>query len=352
MQELSILFFTKGNKNTGSSRQRVWQIAERLEREYGLFSTIVAGINHSFWSLSPKRFSTLVDIFHKLGTPRNKLVVVHKSLFPWDVLVLIFLAKIFFRKKLVYDLDDAEWLHSRLKSIFLASIADKVFCGSHEILTWAKRYNKNYIFIPTVVDAEVYGSYAITHRVKDIYTIGWIGNGRAHFKQGNFAVIKDALLEVYKQNSKFRFIILGAQNHQPLKDFFQGTPYEVVFVDELEWGNPKAVPEAIRSYEFDVGLMPLKDTPFNRAKCAFKAIEYMACSVPAVASTVGEANYLIKNGENGFLASTTQEWADSLARILKDVELRTQIGREGQVLIKEKYSLQSIIPTIKKEITG
>ena len=347
---MHILFFTKGDQSVASSRQRVWRVADRLQKQYGLLFYVVHGLYYSFFSLSFNRFKVFFSIISKIQDTRYKILFVHKSFFPWDVVLSVLAAKIFFRKKLVYDLDDAEWIHSPRKSAMLAKHADVVFCGSHEILSWAQHYNKNSIFVPTALDVELYGSYAVAHEQKEQLTIGWVGQGKAHFKAGNFAVLKDALIKLHEKHIEFRFVIAGAQNYQPLHVFFSNVPFEVVFIDEADWLKEEAVPSIIQKYSFDIGVMPLADTLFNRAKCAFKALEYLACGVPVVASPVGEANYVVKNDINGYLAETSEEWVLAMEKLLKDVVLRKHMGEAGQKRIQEQYAYQKLIPQIHMEL--
>jgi glycosyltransferase involved in cell wall biosynthesis len=92
--------------------------------------------------------------------------------------------------------------------------------------------------------------------------------------------------------------------------------------------------------------MPLIDTEWNRGKCAFKAVEYMACGVPAVISPVGENNYLVQDGVNGFLADSTEEWASKIERLYNDPGLLSGIGKKAQETIKERYSYESVVPFI------
>ena len=75
----------------------------------------------------------------RFGPTSFKIIFVHKSLYPWDVVLLILAAKKLLGKKLVYDLDDAEWYHSFLKTYILVKCADNVFCGSRVILNWVKK---------------------------------------------------------------------------------------------------------------------------------------------------------------------------------------------------------------------
>lgn len=342
---MRILFFTKGDKSVGSSRQRVWLLAEKLKEAYGHDYEILHSIHYPFWDFSSRRFQIFDDIRRKLAAGSWELIFVHKSLFPWDVVVLILFAKWFGGKRLIYDLDDAERLHSPVKSWFFARMADHVFCGSHVILDWAQKINKNAILVPTVVDADLYAKHVVHHRVRERYTIGWVGAGMRHYKDGHFAIIKPAL-DRLAPAIKFRFVIIGAQNYELLKDYFKDASFETVFVDELDWADPEAVPRAVEEYQFDVGVMPQNNLPFNRAKCGFKIIEYMACGVLAVASPVGENNIVIQNGRNGYLAATTAEWREALYKLLMNTDLRKELGKQALATVKARYSYQSVLSII------
>ena len=94
----------------------------------------------------------------------------------------------------------------------------------------------------------------------------------------------------------------------------------------------------------DIGLMPLPDTPWTRAKCAFKAIQYMALGIPTVLTPIGMSAELVQHGENGLHATTVNEWFDALTRLVWDLPLRRRISLAGRKTIEQQYSLQRWAP--------
>lgn len=97
---------------------------------------------------------------------------------------------------------------------------------------------------------------------------------------------------------------------------------------------------------FDVGIMPLVDGPFERGKCGYKLIQYMACGLPVVASPVGVNAQIVEHGVNGFLASTSQEWEDALTTLLTDSALRARMGQAGRHKVEQEYCLQVTGPKL------
>lgn len=76
----------------------------------------------------------------------------------------------------------------------------------------------------------------------------------------------------------------------------------------------------------DVGIVPLAPTEFNAAKSWLKALEYQTLGRPVVATDLPEQRALIRHGETGFLASTPQEFAHYVQQLVRDRDLREQMG--------------------------
>ncbi|RID99989.1 glycosyltransferase family 4 protein [Simplicispira hankyongi] len=93
-----------------------------------------------------------------------------------------------------------------------------------------------------------------------------------------------------------------------------------------------------------VGVMPLLDSLWERGKCGYKLIQYMACGLPVVASNVGVNPEIVRNGENGYLASTPEDWVSALAQLLQSPSLRAQMGAAGRRRVEDEYCIQKTGP--------
>ena len=90
----------------------------------------------------------------------------------------------------------------------------------------------------------------------------------------------------------------------------------------------------------DCGLVPLLDkTRFNLSKSPVKLFEYMAKEKPVVASNVGEADFIIKDGYNGFLAASKNEFVAKMEQIVKNKVLAADMGVNARKTIEKEYSL-------------
>lgn len=86
------------------------------------------------------------------------------------------------------------------------------------------------------------------------------------------------------------------------------------------------------SFQFDIGIAPLNDIPFNHAKSWIKAIEYAAANIPFVASDLGEYRRLRDEYGIGLLASSHDEWVDNLRRLC-DYNERMRMGKAQREVV-------------------
>ena len=101
-----------------------------------------------------------------------------------------------------------------------------------------------------------------------------------------------------------------------------------------------------------VGLMPLEDGPWERGKCSFKMLQYMAAGRPCVVSPVGMNRDVLAQGEIGLAAVTHAEWVEAISSILADRSGAVQLGAAGRALAQQQYSLTVLAPRLAQLIPG
>jgi glycosyltransferase involved in cell wall biosynthesis len=185
--------------------------------------------------------------------------------------------------------------------------------------------------LPSAVDVERYRP--IEHNAAREFTVGWIGTPQtAHF----LLDIRDALRKLAASPST-RFVFVGCPAGLDL-----GIDYEA-----RTWSESNEV-EDIGS--FSCGIMPLADEPFERGKCGYKLIQYMACGVPVVASPVGVNTTLVTPGHNGYLASTGDDWLRAFDALRGDSTHARCLGRNGRALVEDAYSTQVNAPRLESAL--
>jgi glycosyltransferase involved in cell wall biosynthesis len=280
-------------------------------------------------------------MFGELFHARNDgLVYLGRTIYRMDFVIIVLVLHFFCRLRYVFDFDDPKYEQFPFRMWALTRFATFVTVGSHELARWAQRYNAHVAILPTSVPLSIYGPRP--EKITLPVTIGWIGIGPNH--RDNLALLRPILARLGKR-FQFRLELLGTCSDPVIENLFRDLPgVEVATEAHLPWQDVSAVAEAIR--RFDIGVMPLTDTPYNRAKCAFKAIECMASAVPVVASAVGESVYLIQHGANGFLAQTEDDWVEYLGRLLEDPSLRLRLGRKARQTIAAGYSIERTACTL------
>tara|TARA_R100001143_G_scaffold59911_1_gene58919 strand:- start:258 stop:578 length:321 start_codon:yes stop_codon:yes gene_type:complete len=86
--------------------------------------------------------------------------------------------------------------------------------------------------------------------------------------------------------------------------------------------------------------MPLEDDEWSGFKCGLKLLQYTALGIPAVASPVGVNADIIEQGVNGFYATTTEAWHESLEQLLTSPELRKSVGLRGRKTVEEQFDVE------------
>lgn len=95
---------------------------------------------------------------------------------------------------------------------------------------------------------------------------------------------------------------------------------------------------------FHAGIMPLRDGPWERGKCGYKLVQYMAAGRPVVASSVGAARDIVVDGVTGFLVRGPGEWARSIRWLVEHPDEARVMGMRARERARELYSVEAVAP--------
>lgn len=346
---INLLILSRYDRKGASSRYRLMQYIPYLEKN-GFKCDLSAFFDEEYlynrYGSNKWRLSTLgyfIQRFKKLMKVRQyDLIFIEKEIFPflpaWAEMIL---------KKMgipyAVDYDDAIFhrydlhqykilrrlLGGKVKSVIKYS--DLVTAGNQYLSDYAKEVGaKSLELIPTVVDLDSYDEVNV--KKSDVFTIVWIGSPTtARYVAG----IEDALAEICKEGEA-QLIMIGGK----IRLNNVSTKY-------IEWSEETEI-EYLKSA--DVGIMPLPDEPWERGKCGFKLIQYMASKLPVIASPVGVNCQIVEQDVNGYLVEGTKSWITALNKLKNDKNLRLEMGLHGWDKVNSKYCLKYSAPILAKAL--
>jgi glycosyltransferase involved in cell wall biosynthesis len=252
---------------------------------------------------------------------KRRIALLHGS---WDIIFIqrsfikeALLRKLKNRIPVIFDFDDAIYLQgktklNREKTGIMVRYADDIIISSDFLNEFCRLFNRNGFVIPTPVE---------TGRIKpektdprEVPTIGWIGSPWTTV----YLRVVERSLQKLNEKVSFNFLTVGAHQN-----------FQIEGINHIS-GKWSFKEENSFINQMDIGIMPLPDDEFTRAKGGYKLYLYMAGGIPCVASPVGVNNSIIRNGENGFLAANEDEWVDALTKLISDKQLRERLGQTGR----------------------
>jgi glycosyltransferase involved in cell wall biosynthesis len=351
---LRVLFLAPYPEQAASTRFRATQFFPYL-REHGVHCDLSS-------LLTAEQFGTFYSRRGRVGKARSLLtgaiqqtlrtltarhydiVVVQRGALLFGPPVLEWLVAKTSGASLVFDFDDAIWLADPVSAWgwlaratkFPSKVAHIVRLASHVIV--CNSYTRDYArqfkpadavsVIPTVVDADIFAP--ATRRETGVPVVGWIGTHST-------AQYLDAIIEPLRQvRAKHEFI---------LKIVGSGRDWLVPGLDIL--AQPWTLETETNDYQsLDIGLYPVRDDEWGHGKTGFKPVVYMATGAACVASPVGGVLEFLRHGRNGFLASSRNEWRDSVSALLEDHGLRRRIASEARTTVTDWYCLRVQAPRL------
>ncbi|MFT2010074.1 glycosyltransferase [Pontibacter sp. 13R65] len=267
---------------------------------------------------------------------RYDFVFIHREATPVGPPWFEWMAAKVFRKKIIFDFDDAIWLPntsegnhivSRLKwhhkTASISRWSYKVSCGNSYLQAYALHYNKAAVVLPTTIDTEHLHKEQESQQTATI-TIGWTGSHSTL----PYLLLVEPVLQKLQQQYCFEFIVIADKDPA-----LQVATYQFV-----RWQKETEIEDLLR---LNIGLMPLPDTEWAKGKCAFKALQYMALGIPAVVSAVGANTTAVAEGVTGYCCRSLEEWYQRLEELLVNATLRENMGAAGRKHVEEHYAVKA-----------
>jgi len=250
----------------------------------------------------------------------------------------------------LYDLDDAEYLRQPTKTLhFFLRNCSAVSVGSSFLEKYCASYNNNVFILSSAVP-----DHGIVKEQRNSkLCIGWLGStGDGNLIAQDFSHKKSLFNILFPAIKRLDFpcklillgVVLKSDKIEILEYFKDYGNIELEIPEGLSWKDDGWVYERIR--EFDIGVAPLLDHEFNRAKSAFKEKQYLSCGIPSVASDIGENSKFIVQNLNGILCTGSGDFFHAMEKISKMPAEDYRRMIYAAVNSKDKFSMELFSRTI------
>lgn len=263
-------------------------------------------------------------------------IFIHRELYPvGPQLIEWVLAKVY-RKKIIYDFDDAIWIPNyaanNAKFAFLKSyghveklckVAYKVSVGNDYLADFASQFNNKVVVNPTTIDT-VHHHNEIKDQNTSDFVIGWTGT------HSTLRYLEEMvpLFSMLEKEFDFKLVIISDKDPQ----------FDLNCLEFVKWKKESEIADLLR---FNIGLMPLTPDKWANGKCGFKALQYMSLGIPALVSPVGVNSKIVDHGINGFVCDSLKEWESTLRACLVDRQKVKEVAINSRKKIEDNYSVRS-----------
>lgn len=335
-----IIYLTKYTSLGASSRLRSIQFIPFLQKKgYQVSYSALFGDNYLKALYGKKRIKYLYLLLGYLrrfiqlfSLYKFDVVIIEKELFPylpaWFEIMIKKIGINYF-----VDYDDAifhnyDLSQNKLIKRVLSNKIDLVMKNSKTVFAGNSYLAKRAILasapktiiLPTVIDIDKY--VFMDNKDPMSFVLGWIGS------PSTYKYIEELFPVFYKLKEKyanFYVNIIGAKLEHEKRDFINFIP----------WSESTEVKEINK---FDLGIMPLHETPWELGKCSYKLIQYMGCGVAVLASPIGMNKDVVIDNYNGELVQNG-DWFIYIERYIEDVAKLREQGLKGRDLVETKFNI-------------
>ena len=205
--------------------------------------------------------------------------------------------------------------------------ASLVLAGNEALAARAGARARRVEIVPTSVDVAAFPERPPERRGD---TVVWIGRPE---NLVYLELVRPALAALTRERPDLTLRVVSS--HFP--------EWPEVRVERVPWSEAAEVPALASA---DVGIMPLSADDWSRGKCAFKLLQYMAASLPAVASPVGANRDVVLEDQTGCLAGGPEEWTARLREILTSPARAAAMGRAARESVRRRFDRPATVTRV------
>lgn len=235
---------------------------------------------------------------------------------------------------------EPEWIaHEQLK------VSDAFICSTQFIADNIKQLfpGKECFIIPNAIDFDLWDNVELPkdhgekekellYKKEGVIRIGYTGCAN---HQRDVDVLVRPILKLLEEFENVEFVYahpldaLDKLNHPRIKCFKRWVPINYYPNELFSWG-------------IDIGVAPLRDNNFNRAKSNLRWLEYSALKVPTICSNIYPFKNSVKDGEDGLVCESEQEWFNALRSLVVDKERRIELGKRAYERVKRDFNMDEV----------
>lgn len=207
-------------------------------------------------------------------------------------------------------------------------IADLVTTTTKYLAKELSQYSKNVRVLPNYLDME-YWDLPKQHRESEQLRIGWAGS-ITHLS--DLAMIAPVIESLGAEFPEVKWIFVGEPRAEKLftklnAEYMLGVPFE-------SWSH------RLHGLQLDIGIAPLRRTPFNKCKSNIKFLEYAVAKIPGVYSKVVYDRKNFDSRFRGIVADNLTDWRTAIHNLIVSKNLRRDIANSAYAHVRQQYDIR------------
>jgi len=210
---------------------------------------------------------------------------------------------------------------------------------TNTLATVLREFIDDVVVVPNAIYDNKYIDFPSHLKTTATITVGWIGSAFHSKDTEIFTSLIPIMLDKYPE---IGFLMMGEGPPRELS----GYSHRIM---SLPFVEPIYYHQIINSFTIDIGLAPLLQCAFNRAKSPVKVIEYLYMKTFPICSDIDPYSDIQKENEDSCLlvptsevrSGTVDDWMDRIDFCVKNIEMIRKKAAKGREYILDKYNIES-----------